>query len=249
MTPMQLRAKAGGVGTPEPPGDANFCHHQASSPGVPMENFANPKRQVKIVSNRNFLEELEPKLGYGGRARYSNKVTKAPQYSNSAERRRCLSPSSTICNRQPPHAIRNVRVWEHNSRRASHTIVQRCRALLVLHRSHSGGAARVAQVSLWSQRAVLNATYSSLRMRTHAFKMPLQVKLNFEGKEEHTIEFPDDATVLKVMEWANERYGWMEVDRVRVITVKASKVLKKEELLSSNPDFLNLNISYRNGGG
>ena len=67
MTPMQLRAKAGGVGTPEPPGDANFC--QASSPGVQkfddenpslkfsedMENFANPKRQVKIVSNRNFL--------------------------------------------------------------------------------------------------------------------------------------------------------------------------------------------------
>jgi hypothetical protein len=27
-----------------------------------LENFANPKRQVKIVSNRNFLSELEPKF-------------------------------------------------------------------------------------------------------------------------------------------------------------------------------------------
>jgi hypothetical protein len=105
------------------------------------------------------------------------------------------------------------------------------------------------EVSLWSQRAVLNATYSSLRIRPHAFKMPLQVKLNFYGQaEEHTIEFPDDATVLKVMEWASERSG-MEVDRVKVTTVQGAKVLKKEELLSSNPRFLNLKITERGGGG
>ncbi len=64
----------------------------------------------------------------------------------------------------------------------------------------------------------------------------------------NTIEFPDDATVLKVMEWGSERYG-MEVDRVKVITVKGAKVLKKEELLSSNPNFLNLKLTYRMGGG
>jgi hypothetical protein len=39
------------------------------------------KRQVKIVSNRNFMLELEPKLGYGGRARIANKA----RYSNSAD--------------------------------------------------------------------------------------------------------------------------------------------------------------------
>ena len=114
-------------------------------------------------------------------------------------------------------------------------------------------AAGVAQVSLWSQRAVLNATYSSLRMRPHAFKMPLQVKLKVlfvdtgGATEEQTIEFPDDATVFKVKEWASEQFG--DSIELKVFIAMGSKVLKDEELLSSDPKFLNLWVRFNHGGG
>ena len=107
-------------------------------------------------------------------------------------------------------------------------------------------AARVAQLSLWSQRAVLNATYSS----PHASKMPLQVKLKLQT-EEQTVEFPDNATILTaptVKEWVYRSSG-IPAEQQRIIAYQGGKVLKNEYAVSSDKRFLKLKVVHNAIGG
>jgi hypothetical protein len=76
-------------------------------------------------------------------------------------------------------------------------------------------------------------------MRPHTFEMPLQVLLTVFDQPEETVELPDDATVLTVKEWVYERVGHRGL---RVLTVKGGKVLKCEDLLSSDSRFLQLKV-------
>ena len=81
-------------------------------------------------------------------------------------------------------------------------------------------------------------------MRPHALKMPLQVKLRIFDAEDQTIELPDDATILSVKQWVAEYIG-VEPDQQRVIAAVGSRVLKNEDRLNSNPQFLNLKVVTR----
>ncbi len=80
--------------------------------------------------------------------------------------------------------------------------------------------------------------------------MPLQVLLTVFDQPEETVELPDDATALTVKEWVGEKYGILHDDLsiMRVIVVKGGKVLKNEELLSSDPRFLKLKVVNRTFG-
>jgi hypothetical protein len=81
-------------------------------------------------------------------------------------------------------------------------------------------------------------------MRPHTFEMPLQVLLTLFDQPEETVELPDDATVLTMMEWVSEKYG-IDVskrEQFKVISMKGGKVLKNDDLLSSDPRFLKLRI-------
>ncbi len=78
-------------------------------------------------------------------------------------------------------------------------------------------------------------------MRPHALKMPLQVKLRIFDEEDQTIELPDDATILSVKKWV-EDYNGVAPQQLRIIVSVGSKVLKNEDCLASNPNFLNLKV-------
>jgi hypothetical protein len=78
-------------------------------------------------------------------------------------------------------------------------------------------------------------------MRPLALKMPLQVKLRIFDAEDQTIELPDDATILSVKKWVAE-YNGVAPEQQRVIVAVGSKVLKNEDRLNSNAQFLNLKV-------
>ena len=74
--------------------------------------------------------------------------------------------------------------------------------------------------------------------------MPLQVKLRVFDAEDQTIELPDDATILSVKQWVAEYLG-VQPDEQRVISAVGSRVLRNEDRLNSNPQFLNLKVVNR----
>ena len=73
--------------------------------------------------------------------------------------------------------------------------------------------------------------------------MPLQVKLRIFDEEDQTFELPDDATILSVKQWV-EGFKGIPTTEQRVIVVVGNKVLKDEDRLASNPQFLNLKVIH-----
>jgi hypothetical protein len=78
--------------------------------------------------------------------------------------------------------------------------------------------------------------------------MPLQVKLKCWDRGEQTIEFPDNATVLTVKEWVHKAF-FHPVERLIVRQGNNHMRLSDEDLLSTDPEFLNLIVERSNRGG
>ena len=80
--------------------------------------------------------------------------------------------------------------------------------------------------------------------------MPLQVTLTFAFKGDETIELPDNATGLTVKEYIRDSIG-LPVEQIKVVTTQASKVVKDDTLLNSDPQgrYLKLKVVSNEIGG
>ena len=71
--------------------------------------------------------------------------------------------------------------------------------------------------------------------------MPISVTVTIPDGEVYVVEMPDEATVLALKEQINVKYGF-PVGEIRLITVQASRMLRNDELLNSDPRFAKLKI-------
>ena len=62
------------------------------------------------------------------------------------------------------------------------------------------------------------------------------------------VEMPDDATAADLKQYIYEKYG-IPVEELRIITTQAAKLLKNDDLLSSDPRFRKLKVTLNNWGG
>jgi hypothetical protein len=70
--------------------------------------------------------------------------------------------------------------------------------------------------------------------------MPISVTVTIPDGDV-VVEMPDEATVLALKEQIEVKYG-IPVGEIRLITVQASRMLKNDELLNSDPRFAKLKI-------
>ena len=71
--------------------------------------------------------------------------------------------------------------------------------------------------------------------------MPISVTVTIPAGEVYVVEMPDEATVLDLKEQINLKHGF-PVEEIRLITLQASRMLKNDELLNSDPRFAKLKI-------
>ncbi len=100
--------------------------------------------------------------------------------------------------------------------------------------------------TLWS---VAHAKGSAAHSRNCAErKMPISVSLSLPQSSEVVVEMPDDATALTVKEHIYEKWGF-PVGELKVITVQGCRLLKNDDLLSSDVRFRKLKVTSNPVGG
>jgi hypothetical protein len=72
--------------------------------------------------------------------------------------------------------------------------------------------------------------------------MPISVTVTIlDPPGDFVVEMPDEATVLALKEQINLKYGF-RVEEIRLMTLQASRLLKNDELLNSDPRFAKLKM-------
>ena len=77
--------------------------------------------------------------------------------------------------------------------------------------------------------------------------MPISITLTMTDSEV-VVEMKDDATAADLKKYIYEKYG-IPVEELRIITTQAAKLLKNDDLLSSDPRFKKLKVTNNPIGG